>query len=389
MVVELAQVRGARRRCAPGAAGRPRSARPARRPRVCARRRRRSPGAPAATPASARAAIARPFQAVTTLSSRAGRGPPARGPRRGARRASASSGPASWPTSRDTAVHRGRDVQDRRPLEVALGGARRSAGSPPAPARASAARASSAGVQTKKAPSPPGESASCATAKPPSGQPHLAQQVVERLLGDPAVPGAARQRGGPARSRAPAGRCRRASSRSGAPASGRRRCSGGSRRRPGRRCRRAAIASERQLHHLARVVVVGPAPEAAQQELERQRGRELGRAAEAALDRVEDAGEARRPRRPGSARRASSRRGGARRGGGEPARHLGRLALHVVAAVAVGPGDRPAEVGEGRQAAARGAAGSRCRRRTGRPSGVRKTVIGQPPWPASDRVACM
>ena len=291
------------------------------------------------------------------------RGRAAAGPRRGARAPRPAAARRPRPP-RPTPPRSGPPRAGSTPPRSCPRRSRRSAGSPPAPARASAARPAPAGVQTKKAPSPPGESASCADGEAAAGQPHLAQQVVERLLGHAAVPGASRSRGGPARSPGPAGRCRRASSRSGAPASGRRRCSGGSRRPPGRRCRRRpscpASAPPSRARGGRRAGARGGAagtraPATAGTWAPRRTRPRPGRRC----------GPARRRRRPAPAGRSSSREGARAEAAREPARHLRRLALHVVAAVAVGLGDRPAEVR--RRPAGRRApcAGSRCRRRTG------------------------
>ena len=102
------------------------------------------------------------------------------------------------------------------------------------------------------------------------GAAHLAQRPVERLLADPPVAVVAGEPASRAGRRGPAGRCRRASSRSGGRASARRPSSGRSRRRSGRRCRRPPsrrASSSRSTRPVGRA--------ARQQELERAGGREL------------------------------------------------------------------------------------------------------------------
>ena len=140
---------------------------------------------------------------------------------------------------------------------------------------------------------------------------------------------------------------------------------------------------ERRRRHLERRLVPRAPPGRAGGTRAPEAGRELGRAAEpAVLARRTELRERRRPRSRAAPSVRSSRRRGIR-GGGAPDRldELGRLRGDVAAALRVGarhrrraPAGTPADRGSA-------PAGSRCRRRRARPSGVRNTVIGQPPWP--------
>ena len=127
---------------------------------------------------------------------------------------------------------------------------------------------------------------------------------------------------------------------------------------------------------------------AAQQELERRGGRELRRPPEAAVDGLE------RARDPalGLVEQRRRERLGGRLDPGRVARRLdepARLRDDVVPLRLPGLGHREQELGEATAGRAAARAGSRCRRRTARPPGVRKTVIGQPPCPVIETVASM
>ena len=191
-------------------------------------------GGRGATPASARAATARPFHAVTTLSSRLGCGRCARAASSRAR----------------AAAHHARVVGVAR----AAAGSRRPSSKVPAavtPSRAAARAPSSAPSDLGELAGRPGVGEALVRVAVDDrvgverrGEPALvgaqvAQQEVGGLLGHPA---GERVAGGCAtggRRRAAAGRCRRASSRSAAPPSRRRRRTARSRRRAGRTSRRA------------------------------------------------------------------------------------------------------------------------------------------------------
>ena len=192
------------------------------------------------------------------------------------------------------------------------------------------------------------------------GDAHLAQHLVERLLADAPVAlvsGPASRAG----RRGRAGRCRRASSRSGGRASARRLSSGRSRRRAGRRCRRRA--SRRGCARRARPVLA-----AGQQAAPARRRRELRRAAEAAVRGSACARGARTAR-------ARLRRAGRRRRGSIVAErpqpsHARRGACSRSPRVCPQGLERPLPA-PGGSSASRGSrpAGSRCRRRRGRRRG--------------------
>ena len=103
---------------------------------------------------------------------------------------------------------------------------------------------------------------------------------------------------------------------------------------------------ERRLDHAARLGVAGAQP-AADEKLEAHRGGKLGRAAEAALDRIELAGDGRmgaleegRQRSPGAGRPRD-------RGAGlQVVEHLSGRALELVAARFPGLGDRREDLEE-------------------------------------------
>ena len=159
----------------------------------------------------------------------------------------------------------------------------------------------------------------------------------------------------------------------------RRSSSGGSRRRAGRTCRRAPCgrASSRPR---------SVSPRDPQQELEGRRGRELGRAAEAAPLPVERRRQVlERARR--AAPRSSSPASSARLTSAERrmCSHQLLAGLADVLALVAPDARRSCRQHVAERAHARGAApaGSTCRRRTACRSGVRKTVSGQPPLPVS------
>ena len=141
-------------------------------------------GSPSAAPASANAAIARPFQAASALSSRAGCGAP--GAARGA--------VARAPASRGLAARRRRAASTRRrivrpsqlPSSVTSYAAANSGASSPRTSRISAA------VQTNVAPSSPSVSASWLAANVAVVAAELAEEVVERARRRPR--GSARRR---------------------------------------------------------------------------------------------------------------------------------------------------------------------------------------------------
>ena len=234
-------------------------------------------------------------------------------------------------------------------------------------------------VQVNVSPSTPSVSASCAEAKPPSGSAQLAEQVVERLLDDLAVALVAGDEPGVQVRRRRAARCRRASSRSAGRASARRPSSGGSRRRAGRRSRRRP--SRRASSSPSRALA---SPPRRSRNSSVERVRELRRAARSRRTRGSKLRAQRRARaaassavgeRLGRRPRARAERATASTSCAAPARRRRRAGRATPSAIAV----EHLRGSSASRAAAR--AGSRCRRRTARPSGVRNTVIGQPPWP--------
>ena len=261
--------------------------------RLRVRRRRPSRGWPTPRAASAKAAIGRPFQAVSTLSSRAGCG------RRSRTRRAASSRGSGQSVVVGPRIDARQDVVAF-PVAVrrhAVGGVEAGARQRPStaidlrlgPDVGRALFAVRVGVEAR------GE----ATVR----RAQLARHELERLLDDLAVARVARSAARRACRRARAARCRRASSRSAAPARPRRSRSARSRRRAGRRCRprpsRRACAAPSRAAGRRRVRTC-----MAQQELDRHRLRKLGRAAPAAVARVEVALQ-RRPARASSIRRWS------------------------------------------------------------------------------------
>ena len=172
-----------------------------------------------------------------------------------------------------------------------------------------------------------------------------------------------------------AARCRRASSRSAARATARRPSSGGSRRRRGRTSRRApsrraSAGTARPSRATPRAGTRAPARAGTSA---RARSRPSARSSwreQAALGLGEQSFGERlaataRPR-PSCAERTDDRLG---------------LRCDVLRPLAVRVGDSAEHLPERRAARAAARAGSTCRRRRARPSGVRKTVSGQPPWP--------
>ena len=246
-------------------------------------------GAPSSVPASARPAMARPFQEVTTLSSRAGCGRVRPRPRAAASALRAhhagvvgvGAAAAGWtmPCSKVPAVG---DGEQRRPPRAPSSVAEHLAELGGCPGVGQALDAVGVGVERR------GETALVGA--------QVAQQELGGLQGDPAGQRVDRWRGAGARRPAAAGRCRRASSRSAAPPSARRRSSGRTRRRAGRRCRRAP-SPRRCWPAIARASSRPGAGVVAQQELQHHRRRELRRAAESRCGRGRTGRAAAAPRR--------------------------------------------------------------------------------------------
>ena len=222
------RARRRRRRGTPGAAGRPTRCTSTSRSAARHAPPRPGPGGRSRAPASASAATASPFQAATTLSSRAGCG---------ARRACGEQPGAHGCPARDV-VGVAQQLQRRRAvLERARVGDREQGGGPAPSSRRAPRRAGrrpdvgaaldAVGVGVERR----GEAA--------LGGAQVAQHPVGGLQGDPPGERRRRSRATSARRRAAAARCRRASSRSAAPPSRRRPSSARSRRRAGRTCRRA------------------------------------------------------------------------------------------------------------------------------------------------------